>query len=201
VAGEFTKLVLRECWTPCTIEVLRLWAYEWEGFRSRAPSGLELLLVLPGMAMPGALVRDDMRPRVTLGSREGAACRACACECEAAGSGTNVSKASQAQQAALMDVQISSAMTPQRAGSFKRALSGCQHPTEIPTNLASTGLKAASQRQEKSQLTHGHSWADEEIVIWVDRRDIVSACGRGERRLPLGHRRVHRPLWPGASRS
>ena len=70
------------------------------------------------MAMPGALVRDDMRPLVTLGSREGA-CRACACECEAAGSGTDVSKASQAQQAVLLDVRISSAMTPQRAGSFK----------------------------------------------------------------------------------
>jgi hypothetical protein len=26
VAGEFTKLVFRECWMPCTMEVLRLWA-------------------------------------------------------------------------------------------------------------------------------------------------------------------------------
>lgn len=26
VAGELTKLVLRECWMPCTMEVWRLWA-------------------------------------------------------------------------------------------------------------------------------------------------------------------------------
>jgi hypothetical protein len=26
VAGELTKLVFRECWMPCTMEVLRLWA-------------------------------------------------------------------------------------------------------------------------------------------------------------------------------
>lgn len=26
VAGEFTKLVFRECWMPCTMEVWRLWA-------------------------------------------------------------------------------------------------------------------------------------------------------------------------------
>lgn len=31
--------------------------------------------------------------------------------------------------------------------------------------------KVASQQQEKTELTHGHSWADEEIVIWVDGRD------------------------------
>ena len=90
--------MLRECWTPCTIEVLRLWAYDWEGLRSRVrsrASGLEWLLLLLGMGGPGALVREAMRPRVTLGSREGA-CRAdgaCACECEAARSGANVSRA------------------------------------------------------------------------------------------------------------
>ena len=26
VAGELTKLVFLECWMPCTMEVLRLWA-------------------------------------------------------------------------------------------------------------------------------------------------------------------------------
>jgi len=26
VAGALTKLVVRECWMPCTMDVLRLWA-------------------------------------------------------------------------------------------------------------------------------------------------------------------------------
>jgi hypothetical protein len=98
VAGELTKLVFLECCTPCTMEVLRLWAYEPEGLRSRVlprmRSGLELLLgmVTWGVCERGDLVREEAvsaRPRVWLGSREAeeglsiwcdafpAACRAC----------------------------------------------------------------------------------------------------------------------------
>jgi hypothetical protein len=64
---------------------------------------LALLLGMP------TLVRDEMRPRVTLGSLDGA-CRACACGCEAAVPHTEVS-----------DVQpqtseyLSAATAPQRA--------------------------------------------------------------------------------------
>jgi hypothetical protein len=73
VAGEFTKLVFRECWMPCTMDVLRLWAYDPEGLRSRVPtvrSGLELLLAAntAGVCERGDLVvRDEAvraRPRV-----------------------------------------------------------------------------------------------------------------------------------------
>jgi hypothetical protein len=98
VAGELTKLVFLECCTPCTMEVLRLWAYEPDGLRSRVVprmrSGLELLLGMAtwGVCERGDLVREEAvsaRPRVWLGSRETeeglsiwcdafpAACRAC----------------------------------------------------------------------------------------------------------------------------
>jgi hypothetical protein len=78
VAGELTKLVLRECWMPCTMDVVRLWAYEPDGLRSSVPgvrSGLEWLLGMTtaGVCERGDLLRDDevrARPRVWLGSRE-----------------------------------------------------------------------------------------------------------------------------------
>ena len=58
---------------PCTMDVLRLWAYDPEGLRSRVPtvrSGLELLLAAntAGVCERGDLVvRDEAvraRPRV-----------------------------------------------------------------------------------------------------------------------------------------
>jgi hypothetical protein len=76
VAGELTKLVLREWRMPCTMEVLRLWAYDCEGLRSMERSGLEVLLATTtaGVCERGDRVRDEAvsaRPRVTDGSREG----------------------------------------------------------------------------------------------------------------------------------
>lgn len=87
--------------------MLRLWAYDPEGLRSKVPtvltvrSGLELLLAAKtaGVCERGDLVREDAvraRPRVWLGSREAeegfsiwcdafpAACRACRSGKEAA---------------------------------------------------------------------------------------------------------------------
>ena len=73
VAGELTKLVFRECCMPCTMDVLRLWAYDPDGFRSsvvpKVRSGLELLLVpaRAGVCERGVIVRDEAvraRPRV-----------------------------------------------------------------------------------------------------------------------------------------
>jgi hypothetical protein len=114
VAGEFTKLVFLECWIPCTMDVLRLWAYDPDGLRSRVPtvrSGLELLLAAAaktaGVCERGDLVvREEAvraRPRVWLGSREAdeglfsigcdafpAACRACRSGKEAAAGTTPI---------------------------------------------------------------------------------------------------------------
>jgi hypothetical protein len=135
--------------------------------RSCAPSGLELLLLL-GRGTPGALVREAMRPRVTLGSREGAweaeACRACAFECEAARSGTNVSSA-------LGHSRLHCGRS-NKLGHGPGSLKHRRIHQEVPKAHPSTLLRAAPLRQEKSQLTHGHSWMDEEIVIWVDGRVI-----------------------------
>lgn len=109
VAGELTKLVLRECWMPCTMDVWRWWPYESDGFRSTPRSGLELPLLLllatttTGVCERGEMVRPDVvsaRPRATEGP-EGAAgaegggsiwCDECASGEEPA-SGTRVSSA------------------------------------------------------------------------------------------------------------
>jgi len=76
VAGELTKLVFRECWIPCTIDVWRWCPYESEGFRSTARSGLELLLPTSttGVWERGDIVRPEevsALPRVTEGWAEG----------------------------------------------------------------------------------------------------------------------------------
>jgi hypothetical protein len=113
VAGELTKLVFLECCMPCTMDVLRLWAYEPDGFRSSEPkvrSGLELLLgtTTAGVCERGDRVRDEAvsaRPRVWLGSREAEeglsiwcdtfpACRACRSGKEAAADTAGVSTVS-----------------------------------------------------------------------------------------------------------
>lgn len=194
VAGEFTKLVLRECWTPCTMEVLRLWAYEWEGLRSRAPSGLELLLLL-GMAMPGTLVREDMRPRVTLGSREGA-CRACACECEAAVQVQESAKPT-GTPGCITGRPNKLGHDTTAAGSFKHrpvwmlASSGKVPKTPQPLRRR----RHDSKRKSYSHMgTHGRTRRSSSGST-----EGISACGRGERHLPLGRRQITKTPAHGAS--